>query len=241
MTCGIAPILVTEGVHHAFGPRRVLHNIDLAVAPGERVFLFGPNGAGKTTLLRVLATLLRPDRGIIRIAGMDSRRATTKVRGWVGFAPHQPSLYADLTALENLSFFARLYGLEHAEERIAEMLIQVGLHPRRNDRVRTYSRGMQQRLALARASLHHPALLLFDEPDTGLDTPGLEILEAMMAAPAATGQAVIFSTHDVRLGLALANRVCVLSNGHIRLDESVAAYTEAGFLARYTALMEGTR
>lgn len=233
---GTTPILVAADLHHSFGLRRVLRGIDLAVPPGDRVVLVGPNGAGKTTLLRILATLLRPERGDVAIAGLDSRRAAIEVRRRVGFASHQPSLYPDLTALENLRFFARLYRLDSAEERIGEALAGLGLYTRRNDRVRTYSRGMQQRLALARAVLHDPALLLLDEPDTGLDPRGLEMLEAMTAATAA----VIVSTHDIRLGLTLADRVCVLLNGRIRLDEPAAAYTEARFRTRYAALLEET-
>ena len=153
----------------SFGPRHALAGVDLHVAPGECVVLCGPNGAGKTTLLRILATLARPTSGDVRIAGLDPAKAGADVRRQIGFLSHRTLLYDDLTAEQNLAFYARMYAIPDAQARIDDLLERVGLTARRHDLVRTYSRGMQQRLAVARAVLHRPALVLLDEPYTGLD------------------------------------------------------------------------
>jgi len=153
----------------SFGPRAALAGVNLAVEDGEFVILVGPNGAGKTTLLRTVATLTRPTSGTVRIAGLDPLKAGLMVRRQIGYLSHRTLLYDDLSAAQNLLFYARMYGVADPDVRIAELLDRVDLADRGDDLVRSYSRGMQQRLAVARTMLHRPQLLLLDEPYTGLD------------------------------------------------------------------------
>lgn len=165
----------------AFGSKVALRGIDLRVAPGESLVIFGPNGAGKTTLIRILSSLSRPTGGKVFIGGLDLATHADGIRRYLGVVSHAPLLYDSLTAEENLRFFAQLYAMPCPGERIAEMLGRVGLTARRNDLVRTFSRGMVQRLAIARALLHDPQVLLLDEPDTGLDPQAAEMLHGLLA------------------------------------------------------------
>lgn len=206
------------GITKRFGFRAALRGVDLRVEPGERVALLGPNGAGKTTLLRILATLSHPTSGRLTIEGMPARRDAKTVRRHIGVVAHQPYLYDELTSEENLQFFARMYDVPNVAARITTVLEQVGLADRRRDRVRTFSRGMQQRLALARATLHEPTLLLLDEPDSGLDRSGIAMLADLMAQHTAAGGSVIFTTHDLHFALAESSRVVTLQLGRITLD-----------------------
>ena len=202
----------------SFGPRLALAGVDLAVAAGESVTLVGPNGAGKTTLLRVLATLTRPTGGFVRIAGLDPARAGSQVRRKIGFLSHRTLLYEDLTAEQNLRFYARMYDLEGGDARIAGLLERVGLAARRHDLVRTFSRGMQQRLAVARAVLHRPRVLLLDEPYTGLDPEAALALTGLLAELAGEGCAILLTTHDLDRALAVGQRVAVLARGRVVYD-----------------------
>ncbi|MBX6341988.1 MAG: heme ABC exporter ATP-binding protein CcmA [Thermomicrobiaceae bacterium] len=220
---GGGDLVVAERVSKRFGLRAALRPLDLRVARGERVVLLGPNGAGKTTLLRILATLSRPSTGRVAIDGLDAAREAQEVRRRVGVVAHQPYLYDDLTAAENLRFFARMYRLPDAEARVAASLEAVGLAARRDDRVRTFSRGMQQRLAIARATLHRPPLLLLDEPDSGLDRAGMLLLQDLLAAHARSGGSTVMTTHDLAYGLAVADRVVVLESGRLVVDEAPSA------------------
>ncbi len=199
----------------SFGPHIALDGVNLSVEAGEFVTLVGPNGAGKTTLLRILATLLRPTSGTVRIAGLDPARDGAEVRRRIGFLSHRTLLYEDLSAEQNLRFYARLYGLPDAAPRIDELLERVGLAHRRHDLVRTFSRGMQQRLAVARAVLHRPSVLLLDEPYTGLDPQATEALSALLTGLAGEGCTILLTTHDLERGLAMGNRIVVLSRGRV--------------------------
>ncbi|MCB0166513.1 MAG: heme ABC exporter ATP-binding protein CcmA, partial [Anaerolineae bacterium] len=163
-----------------FGHRVVLRGIDLTIADGDFVTLLGANGAGKTTLLHIVATLSKPTHGDVRINGYRLADSASELRRFIGLVSHRPLLYEDLTALQNLTFYARMYDLREADERIETVLRQVGLYERRGDPVRTYSRGMQQRLAIARAILHNPPILLLDEPDTGLDQHAADMLGQLL-------------------------------------------------------------
>lgn len=196
----------------------MLRAIDMRIEAGERVVLFGSNGAGKTTLLRILATLSRPTKGTLLIDGLAVDREAQAARRRIGVVAHQPYLYDDLTAEENLQFFARMYDVVGQDGRINEVLDLVGLAKRREDRVRTFSRGMQQRLALARAIVHRPPLLLFDEPDTGLDRAGIGVLERILIGQASAGGSVLMTTHDLEFGLRAADRVLLLDGGRLMLD-----------------------
>jgi heme exporter protein A len=185
------PAVACDGLVRRFGERDALAGVDLHVAAGEFLLVTGPNGAGKTTLLRVLATVIRPTEGRVAIAGHELPRAAHAARPFVGYVAHGPLTYPGLTALENLALYAALYGVP--AEGIAPALERVGLGGRGGDVVAEFSRGMSQRLALARALLHAPALLLLDEPTAGLDSGGQGVLREVLAEG---GRTVIVSTHE---------------------------------------------
>jgi heme exporter protein A len=198
-----------------FGLKTVLRGVDFQVAQGEFVALLGPNGAGKTTLLRVLATLSRPTYGKVRIGGFALPAQSASVRRRLGVVTHLPLLYGDLTAEENLRFYARMYGLEDPNRRIAEVLDLVGLVGRRRDLVRTFSRGMQQRLSIGRAILHDPDVVLFDEPYTGLDQDACTMLDGVLRQVVSRGRTVVMTSHDLARVVDLATRFDVISKGVI--------------------------
>lgn len=198
-----------------FGLKTVLNGLDFEVQPGEFVALLGPNGAGKTTFLRILASLSRPTLGHVSIAGYELPRQAAPVRARLGVVSHLPLLYNDLTAEENLRFYARMYGLADPESRIQEVLEVVGLWKRRTDLVRTYSRGMQQRLAIGRGVLHDPDVMLFDEPYTGLDQDASSMLDEVLKTVASQGRTVVMTSHDLARTEDLATRFDILSRGRI--------------------------
>lgn len=198
-----------------FGLKVVLKGLDFKVKQGEFVALVGPNGAGKTTFLRILASLSRPNLGEIRIAGFHLPAQASQVRRILGVVSHQPLLYGDLTAEENLRFYGRMYDLDRIEARVEEVLSIVGLAPRRRDLLREFSRGMQQRLAIGRAILHDPAVLLFDEPHTGLDQEAAEMLDQVLRQVATNGRTIVMTSHDLDRTASLADRVDILSKGKI--------------------------
>jgi heme exporter protein A len=198
-----------------FGLKPVLRGVDFQVDQGEFVALVGPNGAGKTTFLRILATLSRPTLGRITIHGHKLPGQAAAVRKVLGVVSHQPLLYGDLTAEENLRFYARMYDLEAVNARVSEVLTIVGLSSRRKDLLRQFSRGMQQRLAIGRAILHDPAVLLFDEPHTGLDQEAASMLDGVLRKVASAGRTVVMTSHDLIRTADLASRVDILSKGVI--------------------------
>jgi heme exporter protein A len=198
-----------------FGPKTILRGLSFDVEQGEFVALLGPNGAGKTTFLRILASLSRPTLGEVRVAGYRLPGEAPAVRRRLGVVSHQPLLYGDLTAEENLRFFGRLYGVVGLEERITEVLVLVGLENRRKDLVRTYSRGMQQRLAIGRSVMHDPEVMLFDEPHTGLDQDACAMLDTVLKEVAARGRTVVMTSHDLARAADLASRFDILSRGII--------------------------
>ncbi|MGI8912183.1 MAG: ABC transporter ATP-binding protein, partial [Chloroflexota bacterium] len=183
----IAPVIEADRISRRYESGLVLRPLTLQVAAGERVALLGPNGAGKTTLLRLMSTLLRPSAGRLRLFGLDPQRDGVAVRARIGVVAHQSLLHPELTAAENLRYYAGLYDLADTGRRISAALLAVDLSTRANDRVRSFSRGMQQRLALARALQHRPELLLLDEPDAGLDVRALDLLPRMLAGSDAFG------------------------------------------------------
>lgn len=198
-----------------FGMKNVLRGLEFNVQEGEFVALLGPNGAGKTTFLRILASLSRPTLGQVVIGGYRLPGQAAAVRRRLGIVSHLPLLYGDLTAQENLQFFARMYGVPQAERRISEVLDLVGLAARRRDLVRTFSRGMQQRLAIGRAVLHDPDVILFDEPHTGLDQDASAMLDGVLKEVAARNRTVVMTSHDLVRVAELATRFDVLSRGSI--------------------------
>ncbi len=206
------------GLTKRYVMRTVLRGVDLEVDAGEAVVLFGANGAGKTTLLRVLSTLTRPQKGSLEINGLDSEAEAITVRGQLGVLAHQPYVYDSLTARENLQFFSRMFEVPDADDRIQRVLGDVELLERADDQVGTFSRGMLQRVALARSILHRPSILLFDEPDTGLDVASVKVLERILNEHCADGGALLMTTHDLEFGIRVASRVLVMDGGRIALD-----------------------
>jgi heme exporter protein A len=202
-----------RGLRREFGERMALDGVDLALATGESLVVLGPNGAGKTTLLRILATLLRPSGGEVRVLGGQLPGEAWKVRGRIGFLGHEPLLYRDLSGRENLRFHARLHRLSGAaaEARIDELLVASGMERRGDDRVAELSAGMRQRLAICRCLLHEPELLLLDEPDSHLDAEGRELAHELIGS--AEGRTRVVVTHDPERALQDADQVLRLGAG----------------------------
>ncbi|MCB9458967.1 MAG: heme ABC exporter ATP-binding protein CcmA [Anaerolineaceae bacterium] len=206
----------------------VLRQLDLDVAQSDCVALLGPNGSGKSTLLRLIAGLIKPSSGTIEIGGWQMPKEAAAVRAQIGMVSHQSLLYGNLTARENLVFFARMYDLPKSErdDRIAALLEQVGLSRRAESLVRTFSRGMQQRLSIARALLHSPHVLLFDEPYSGLDQDAAAMLDEVILRTHQDGQTMMISTHLLERAQRVATRVMILNRGRVVLDQSAAAIAE---------------
>ncbi len=208
-------MIAIRGLSKRFGHRLALHNVDLDIAPGEIVALLGPNGAGKSTLLRIIATLAKPTVGNLRVAGFQLPDQAISARAQIGYVGHQPLLYDDLSAEENLAFFARLYRISKAEARVTQLLKQFELDARRRDPLRTFSRGMQQRIAIARALLHKPRILLLDEPHSGLDSKSADLTDKLLKEQAKRGCTILMATHDLARVSNLAQRVEVLAAGRV--------------------------
>ena len=204
----------TRSLVKSFGNSKVLRGLDLKVAEGTTLAIFGPNGAGKTTLIKTLASVMHPTGGSILIDGLDMKEHAGEVRARLGLLAHQSYLYGALSAEENLTFYGKMYGVASLQDRIGEILSAVGLSHRRHDRVATFSRGMQQRLSLARALLHRPSILLLDEPDTGLDPQGLAAMWSIIRKDSPT-RTVIFTSHNFERALAVCDEVAVLARGKI--------------------------
>ena len=222
-----------------FGMKTVLRGVDFEVQPGEFVALLGPNGAGKTTFLRILASLSRPSMGEVTIAGYRLPHHAAQVRARLGVVSHMPLLYGDLTAEENLRFYSRMYNITDYATRITEVLEMIGLENRRRDLVRTYSRGMQQRLAIGRAVLHDPEVMLFDEPYTGLDQDASSMLDDVLRTVAAQGRTVVMTSHDLARAEDLATRFDILSRGIITTSARPEDLRETNLLAFYKKALAG--
>ncbi len=228
-----------NGLVKNFGINAVLRGIDLHVRPGEFVTLVGSNGAGKTTLMRIVATLLRPTGGQVQIGGWPLPNHAEKVRRHIGLVSHHALLYGDLTAAENLDFYGRLYQLDNREERVMNALQIVGLAARQRDPVRTFSRGMLQRLTIARATLHEPDVLLLDEPYTGLDQDATRLLDGLLKQEADRGRTIFMITHDLARGLDLCQRIAILERGKIASVIDRVSTTLAEFMELYAEVTRG--
>lgn len=198
-----------------FGRNRALNGASLEIKSGEFVTLFGPNGAGKTTLLRILSTVIASSRGEVWVGGYSLKENSLEARRLIGFVSHYPLLYDDLTSEENLSFYGKMYGLKDAERRVDAFLKKVGLYHRKYDLVRTFSRGMLQRLAIARALLHDPLILLLDEPYTGLDPAAALILNQLLGRLRKEGHTFLMTSHDIEQGFKIATRIAILAEGKV--------------------------
>jgi len=223
-----------QGLWKEYGSTRVLQDVSLSVAPGEGLVLLGPNGAGKTTLLKILATLIRPTAGLVRIAGYELRRDADAIRRHVGFLAHGSYLYEDLTAVENLQFFATLHGLAVRKPDLLRALDDVDLEGDADQRVREFSLGMKRRLAFARLGLQRPRVLLLDEPFAGLDQQGIKRVEDSLTAFKDEGAAILMVTHNLGHGLAMADRVAILAAGRVAVERNRHDLDPEALSALYT-------
>jgi heme exporter protein A len=230
------PLIEIRGLVKAYSLLPVLRQLNLDVARGEFVALLGPNGAGKSTLLRLICGLSRPTAGVIRIGGWELPKEAYAVRAQIGLVSHKPLLYENLSARENLNFFARLYNLppEKTQARITEMLERVGLAKRADDLVRGFSRGMLQRLSIARALLHNPDVLLLDEPYTGLDQDASAVLDSLLRDAYSDGRTILMTTHQLDRAALLASRIIILSRGVIGYDQATDGMDTTALSRIYT-------
>lgn len=220
----LGPVMIRcEQVEKKFGPVRALRGITLQVEKGEVLGLFGHNGAGKSTLLRILANLLRPTSGTVTLDGAPLEQGGDSLKKKIGVISHQPFLYDHLTAFENLLFFGKLYDVADPRGRAGFLLHELKLFSRRNDQVRNFSRGMVQRLTIARALIHEPSILFMDEPFTGLDLDGCQYVESLFRKLHEEGRTLVLATHDVSAGYRLGTRLAILKEGKVDLLEPVSA------------------
>ncbi len=233
-------LIAIRNVYKRYGRKRVLRGVDLDIGEGQVMALLGSNGAGKTTLMRIVAGLSKPDRGEVLLGGASAENAGHELRRYIGLVSHKPLLYDNLSAIENLSFFARMYDIQQPEARIETVLNDVNLWARRRDPVRTYSRGMVQRMAIARAILHDPPILLLDEPDTGLDQDSAETLHNLIRSLGAAKRAILLSTHNLDRALAWGDSVCFLVDGTIAFREDSTQLTGQSLHSRYAELSQAS-
>jgi heme exporter protein A len=220
-----------------FSSKRVLQDVSFQIAEGECAGLAGPNGAGKTTLLRILATLIRAEKGSLNLAGFRLPEEAAQLRGRLGMVAHQTWIFNDLTARQNLFFYSRLYGISHPTARIEEVLARVGLGNMANREVRTFSRGMQQRLSIARALLNNPSILLLDEPYTGLDDDAVGIMDKILVEAQREGCTILLASHDLQRLEKHADRFLILDFGILRGDLTRNDLAGRGFPTVYRDLI----
>lgn len=227
------PAVTAASLVKAFGTHYALRGISLQVARGEVAAIFGPNGAGKTTFLRILSGLSRPSSGHVLINGQPLRADPEAARRQVGVIAHQSFLYGELTAAENLWFYGRLHGLPDPAQRVEQALHDVGLSERAADRAATFSRGMLQRLAIARAMLHNPSILFLDEPFTGLDQHAAAMLAGWLRRLHSQERTILLVTHDLDQGLGLADRIVIFAAGRIVFDQRTGSMRTEEFRQAY--------
>ena len=220
-SCSFA--IETAGLAKSFSSHAALRGIDLKVAGGNTLAILGPNGAGKTTLIKILATIMRPTSGNVLIDGLTLKDDAEKIRSRIGLVAHQSYLYGNLSAYENLEFYSRMYGVLHYKERIGAVLEMVGMTSRRHDRLSTLSRGMQQRLALARALLHNPPILLMDEPETGLDQQALGVMWDILRQTEVQRRTIVFTSHSFERALAVCDELIILERGRVAFSAQGSA------------------
>jgi heme exporter protein A len=217
----------------------ILRGIDLSIKKGETVAILGPNGAGKSTLLKVLATLIKPSSGLVKINGLDLKKNHLEIKKLFGYLPHSSLLYDHYSPLENLVFYGNLYGVKKAEERAVELVKEVGLSFFLNEPVKNFSRGMIQRIAIARAIVHDPELLLLDEPHTGLDQGAISILNNVILSMKAKGTTTLMVTHDFKQAAEICDRIIIIKNGKIvddfKLEENALNFVSE----KYQLQVEG--
>jgi len=227
-----------QGLTKSFGHRTALRGIDLCVAARNSVAIFGPNGAGKSTLIKILATILKPSSGIIRLDGRDIHKDTEEIRRLVGVITHQTFLYSNLTAYENLDFYGRMFDVPHRKERIYEVLDIMGIPSRIHDRVGTLSRGMQQRVSIARLLLAKPVIILLDEPETGLDQQATALLWNALRMEGEAPYTIIHATHNLARGFETCERMLILARGEIVFDREKSSMDIKGLTQAYQQVIE---
>jgi heme exporter protein A len=215
------PAVRTQALGYLIENRPILRDVSVYIPQGQFTALLGANGAGKSTLLKMLATLTQPTQGRLHLFGIAVNRDSAKVRSRIGLIGHGAMLYRDLTAMDNLIFFGRLYGLPDPAQRAEKLLRFVGLSSRRDDPVKTFSRGMVQRVSIARALMHDPDLLLADEPFSGLDAPSSRVLVELLNNLRAQDKTIMLATHDIDQAFTLADQVIVLRRGRVVIDSPV--------------------
>ncbi len=228
-----------EGLTKSFGPLEALRGVDLEIKKGEFYTLFGPNGAGKTTFIKILSTLAKPASGKLTINGHDAVKSPEKARAVIGVISHDPFLYENLSAFENIRFFGALYGVSGTDDRARELIDRVGLGRRAHDLVRNFSRGMKQRLAVARAIVHDPAILLLDEPYTGLDQHGAGVFGEMLSMLKTGSRTILMTTHNIEEGLDRSDRVGILAGGRIVYESRREGVQKSEFREIYLSRVEG--
>ncbi|MFC1987544.1 ABC transporter ATP-binding protein [Chloroflexota bacterium] len=204
-----------QGLTKSFGTHLALRGLDIEVSKGESVAIFGPNGAGKTTLIKILATIMNPSSGKVLIEGLNLQDNAEEIRRRIGIVTHQTFLYGNLTGYENLEFYGRMYDIRRRRERIHEVADMMGMTSRLHDRISTLSRGMQQRLSIARSLLHKPSIMLLDEPETGLDQQATSMFWDALKAEGEKRRTIILITHSLERGLELCDRLLILARGKI--------------------------
>jgi heme ABC exporter ATP-binding subunit CcmA len=223
----------TQGLTKSFNNKLALRGIDLEIKQGESVVIFGPNGAGKTTLIKVLATIMNPSSGRILVDGLNLKNNAEEIQRRIGVVTHQTFLYSNLTAYENLEFYSRMYDVPGRKERIHEVVAMVGMTSRLYDRVGTLSRGMQQRLSIARSLLHKPAIMLLDEPETGLDQQAIPMLWKALEIEGEERRTIVLTTHSLERGLEVGDRLLILDTGKIVYQGSRQVLDLAGLKEAY--------
>ena len=232
-----APQLAIEvrGLWKYFGHFAALRGLDLQLERGKFLTVFGPNGAGKTTLIKILSTQIKPTEGHVALAGVDVVHGAERLRRRIGVISHNTYLYPNLSAFENLAFYGKMYGVEQLEDRATELLEQVGLAGRMDDRVATYSRGMQQRLSIARALLHDPDIMFLDEPYTGLDQHASRMLRGVLETLHTGERTLLLTTHNIEQGLEMCDEVSIQVLGKTVFRQPIGAVDRAGFEETYFA------
>ena len=234
------PAVTVKRLRKGFDAAPVLRDLNLSVECGEFLVVVGANGVGKTTLLKILSTLSKPDAGQVFIGGLDTKDYSIAVKREIGVVAHWNLLYEDLTCAENLRFFGRMFVVQNLRGRIEQVLEQVGLKERANHLVRTLSHGMQKRLAIARAVLHDPELLLLDEPETGLDQEGIEMLRRLLDQRRSGNKVVVMTTHDLDKSLQGGDRVAILAEGRILFENTRKTLNVSEFKEIYRQISKDT-
>ncbi len=237
--CTEETVIGINSVSKSFAARPVLDNINLGITRGQSVCICGVNGAGKTTLLRLISGLLQPDKGSLQLCGYNITKEPEKTKPQLGLISHKSMVYPDLTVSENLSFFANLYGVKNSSVRIRELLEDVGLLSYRYDKACILSRGLLQRLAIARALVHNPLLLLADEPFTGLDREASQYLVSVLNNFTANCGTVVMTTHDINTAIQCCGRIVVLDKTHVIFDALTSKLNTTSFSQDYLSYARG--